>query len=249
MKGKFWFVAVASLLLAAGASAQEFGRFRPTYFAGGVPVDAPVGRNTADMKFQIGASVPVARNILGKDGVDIDFTYTQISVWDFFAESSPFRDHSFMPGVRVGVPAGKGSLAFGIEHRSNGRADALSRSVTYAFAEFRRDVGSGFVLETRLRAGTGWIEETFTQDVYKLYLGYADLVAGYLGDRLEVSLKVTPLLSRYVANVEAAAAWRLGKVSLFAGFNRGYGEALSDWVDDVKPVSRVRVGLLIGKLL
>ena len=249
MKGKIVFAAIASLLLAAGASAQEFGRFRPTYFAGGIPIDAPVGRNTSDLKFQLGASVPIARDMRGREGLNLDFTYCQISVWDIFTESSPFRDHSFMPGVRLDVPAGKSSFAFGVEHRSNGRSDALSRSVTYAFAEFRRNVGGGFVMETRLRAGTGWIEETFTQDVYKMYLGYADLVAGYLGDRLEVSLKVTPLLSRYVANVEAAAAWRIGRVSLYAGFNRGYGEALSDWVADVKPVSRIRIGIMIGNLL
>ena len=246
---RFCVAAILSIALALPLGAQVLESFRPLYFIGGIPLQGPVDKTTSDVKFQFSVGIPVWKDIAGREGLNAHFGYTQISVWDFFDESSPFKDNSYIPGFYLNVPLQRDRLLFGLEHRSNGRpmrgtaADTFSRSVNYAFGEYKALLDCGLVMGAQLRAGFGWYDEELTQEVFWRYLGYADFTIGYRRDRFELSLKATPVFAPFDCNLEASAAYSLGPCSLFTQFNYGYGEALCDWVRGYRPVPYLRVGV------
>ena len=146
-------------LLGFNAVAQEgrespFQAFRPMYFIGGIPLEGPVDKSTSGFKFQFSTAIPLWDNVF--------FGYTQVSIWDFFDESSPFRDNCFAPGIYYSLPLQRDRLLFGLEHKSNGRpmrgtaGDTFSRSTNYVFGEYGAFFPSGLVLKANLRAGIGW---------------------------------------------------------------------------------------------
>lgn len=239
------------------AGAPFFREFRPMYFIGGVPLQGPVDKTTAGFKFQFSTAISIWSGISGHEGLDLFFGYTQLSIWDFFDESSPFRDNSFMPGFYLSVPLRSGSLQrstllLGMEHRSNGRpmrgtlGDTYSRSTNYLFGEYGAFFSSGLVLKANLRAGFGWYDEGFTQEVFWGFQGYADLTAGYSKGPWQAAATVTPVFGPFNVNVDAWIARRFGICSVFAQFNYGYGEALSDWVRGYRPAPFLRFGILFG---
>lgn len=253
MKRPILILTLLTLLLPC--KAQEFGVYHPMYFIGGIPLQGPVDKTTADLKFQFGTSIPLWKNIGGKEGLDMSFTYNQMSVWDFFDESSPFKENTYIPGWYLNIPLERDRLLVGIEHRSNGRPirgsdnDTFSRSVNYAFAEYGAYLPNGLVFKASLRGGIGWYDEELTQEVFWRFLGYGDITAGYRRDNLELCVKATPVFGPFYLNVEAGAAYNIGFCSLFAQFNRGYGEALCDWVRGYRPVPYIRFGILFGHIL
>ncbi|RRJ95346.1 phospholipase [Opitutaceae bacterium TAV4] len=71
---------------------------------------------------------------------DVYFAFTQTSVWDLHSESNPFYDSSYRPSISYGrheigprfLGAAFGYSA-GLEHESNGKDGADSRSINTAF--------------------------------------------------------------------------------------------------------------------
>ena len=113
--------------------------FRPLYIVSGIPVTEKPTLENADVKFQVSLELPLWRDMRGS-GIDLSVAYTQISVWNLYAPSSPFYDNAYIPGVFCrkvwngadGLP--RHTALWGIEHRSNGRSDAYSRSINYVLA-------------------------------------------------------------------------------------------------------------------
>ncbi len=64
--------------------------FRPLYLTTGVPLTEKPTKDNADVKFQLSLEIPIWRNI-GGSGIDLLAAYTQISLWNFYAHSSPFQ--------------------------------------------------------------------------------------------------------------------------------------------------------------
>ena len=259
MKKHLFFIALA-LLSGFPAGAQEASDFpfrplKPMYFIGGVPLRGPVDKSTAGFKFQFSTAIPLWEHISGREGLDLSFGYTQISIWDFFDKSSPFRDNCFSPGLYLSIPLESSGLRFGLEHKSNGRpmrgtaGDTFSRSINYFFGEYGAFFPSGLVLKVQLRAGIGWYDEALTQEVFSRFQGYADFTAGYLGEKWQAAATFTPVSGPQGVNIEAGVARKIGFCSLFAQFNYGYGEALTDWVRGYRPPPYLRIGLLFGNLL
>ena len=50
---------LAALLLTLPCSGQLFQQFRPMYFVGGIPLDGPVNKSTANLKFQFSMAIPI----------------------------------------------------------------------------------------------------------------------------------------------------------------------------------------------
>lgn len=142
------------------------------YFIGGIPLDGPVDKTTAGFKYRVSLAVPLWKDISGHEGMDLSFGYTQTSIWDLFDKSSPFRENDYSPGFYLSLPLGRDRMLFGLEHRSNGRpmrgtaGDVLSRSSNYLFGEYGAFFPSGLVLKANLRAGFGWYDEDFTQEIF-----------------------------------------------------------------------------------
>lgn len=126
------------IVLAKPGDEPALSAHEPMYFVLGHDSD-----RGADARFQlsfkyrlfdpagiIGGFSPLLSNLF--------FTYTQTSLWDLGEDSSPFRDTSYRPGLfyqwagsdRQPLPT---EWRAGVEHESNGRSDADSRSIDTAY--------------------------------------------------------------------------------------------------------------------
>ena len=252
------FTLLVSLLLSVPGRAQIFETFRPMYYIGGVPLEGPVNKTTSDIKFQLSTAIPFWRDLGNREGADVFFGYTQITLWDFFDNSAPFYDTCYNPGLYFRLPTQQNrEWLFGIEHRSNGRpmrgsnGDTLSRSVNYVSAQYSAYFQSGMVFKASLRGGYGWYDEELTQELFSSFFGFGDITVGYRSpdEKLEMFVTVTPLIKPFNVNVEAAVSYNIGFCSLFAQYNYGYGEALATWVRGCHPAPYLRAGVLFGNLL
>lgn len=112
------------------------------------------------------------------------FAYTQTSLWDLGAHSSPFKDTSYRPAIyykwsgsgRGGMPD---NWIAGLEHESNGRDGEDSRSMNTVFIKptwyFDFAQGRRLTLSPKLYQ---YLEKSDNPDIYK-YRGYADFQMRY----------------------------------------------------------------------
>lgn len=221
--------------------------FRPIYLTTGIPVTEKPTAENADVKFQVSFALPLWRNMRGS-GIDLLVAYTQLSVWNLYGHSSPFYDNTYIPGIYArktwkdpeGQP--KRMLLWGIEHRSNGRDDAYSRSVNYVILSYARQYPFGLSLQATARPGYGWYGDKMTFDIPLKYFGLLQLSATYTtpGAGWEFMASATPVWNRSIANVNVELARRLGKKHnnpyFFLQFHYGYDEAFRDCMDSNGPV-------------
>lgn len=213
--------------------------FRPIYLTTGIPVTEKPAAENADVKFQLSFAIPLWRDMRGS-GIDLLVAYTQMSLWNLYGYSSPFYDNTYIPGIYArkiwkddgGVPMR--TLLWGLEHRSNGRNDAWSRSVNYVLLSYGRDYPFGLSLQAAARLGYGWYGDKVTFDVPLKYFGLFQLSATYAtpGKGWEFMASATPVWNRSIANVNVEIARRIGKRHnnpyFFVQFHYGYDEALRD---------------------
>lgn len=136
------------------------------------------GRKRAETKFQLSVKKPISYNIFGLNE-SINFGYTQISWWQLYTNSSPFRETNYLPEIFVTMPYGKKdhtslkALKFGFLHESNGQGKPKSRSWNRLYAQ------SYFQFSTLFFSPRVWyrIPDENDDDNPDLedYLGYGDL--------------------------------------------------------------------------
>ncbi len=226
----------AGLLVAVPAIAQKplLSVFKENYFISGVPLNTAPAYNTSDAKYQISVRFNAVQNLAGS-GWDLFWGYTQLSVWDVYRPSNPFRENTYMNGLYA---AWDDRILMGYEHRSNGRDGADSRSLDYGFITYTQPIGEHFAIQATGRFGIGSIGNDFSQELFRDYQGYGNLALGYRGyeDRLGARLSLTPLFpsgsSDVRANVTVEVAYRLLKDTdwfyLTAQYHYGYDEAQID---------------------
>lgn len=164
----------------AGAPSPALSGYEPTYFLLG-------RRDTTSARFQFSFKYrlfdddsAVVRWLPPLYG--LHFAYSQTSLWDLTGESKPFRDTSYRPALiyhwQGGAPVGDQRawrLYAGVEHESNGRDEARSRSINIAFVhpEWR------FPFAQRRYAGLGiklfgYLDREENDDITR-YRGHANL--------------------------------------------------------------------------
>lgn len=251
--------AVAEKPVVRDIYASAFGLFRPNYLTTGIPLTGPIDKTTADVKFQVSVKLDLWRNIAGREGMALSIGYTQRSVWNLYADSAPFKDNMYIPGIYFNVPfkGGCDFLLTGFEHRSNGRPmhsspkDGMSRSVNYLFAEYSHVFPFGLTLQANLRAGLAYYEDDMDQRMFYRYLGYATFTAGYDSPtkRLYAMASVTPRFSPLGVNATAEFGCRISPPAVgayvFAQFHYGFDEALCDCLDDTLAVPYLRLGIVL----
>jgi outer membrane phospholipase A len=112
------------------------------------------------------------------------FAYTQTSLGDLGGNSSPFEDTSYRPSVYYKwTGAGRGMVpdgwSVGLEHESNGRDGADSRSINTAYIKptWNLDFAHGRRL-TLSPKFYQYLEKSDNSDIYK-YRGYVDFQARF----------------------------------------------------------------------
>jgi len=226
----------------------SFAVFRDTYFVTGIPLNEKITNNTADATFQISVRQRLTKSILPFKTFAY-MTYTQKSFWDVYAESSPFRDTNYNPGIGLGkVLFYKNRLVGGIfvqiKHESNGRDGDDSRSWNYLSTSLK------YYLNARINiAGEFWIPVVDGKENKDLidYKGLGNISANYVSNkhRWWLSLEVNPRKGFGNINTTASVSFKISESSnqyLFARYYNGYCESLLDYD---KFTTNIRFGICI----
>lgn len=252
------FVSVAGTLSAGNdMSFRKINAFRPNYFIAGVPTNQFATKDNFDIKFQISLKFDICQTVRERE-CNVFFGYTQVSLWNIFAYSSPFRENVYAPGLYCSLPfdiLGRdepmGRFLYGLVHRSNGRDDAFSRSINYIMADYQYPVNRHFEFEVAARCGFGFMGQELSQDMFR-YQGYFGFSATYtdLSGDLALSVSAIPLFGMAIPlNITCQAAYcpfrDKGSPYLFLQFHYGYDEAQCDCVPLLKPVPMLRFGLTL----
>jgi len=185
---------------------------------------------------------------------DFYFGYTQTSLWDLSGASKPFRDTSYRPSAfwaweRTDDKTWIDALRAGIEHESNGKDGAQSRSINVLFLQpaWRRDFGSGKQLEFAPKA-YGYLDKADNPDIQR-YRGYVDWQLRY-GDEIRSWRAMARLGTADKGSLtldwfERTRALGFGPVSAYfhVQFFSGYGEDILDY--NVRRKSQLRLGFAI----
>lgn len=249
---------VASLATAghlAGSPTPALSGYEPTYFLLG-------RRDTTSARFQFSFKY----RLFDDDSIvvrwlpplyGLHFAYSQTSLWDLTGESKPFRDTSYRPALIYHWQGGEAvgdqrawRLYAGVEHESNGRDEARSRSINIAFVhpEWR------FRFAPRRYAGLGiklfgYLDREENQDIAR-YRGHANLqlVLGKEGSWLwrstirRGSASVGSLQNELSYPLRRPFFADTGGYFFIQHFN-GFGETLLDY--NVRRAGQLRFGFAI----
>jgi len=220
---------------------EHFSGYEPLYFiAGG---DYPNAKFQISFKYQFFSNTgPLAQHVPAVKGLHL--AYTQTSLWDLTSTSKPFVDTSYKPEVFYAMQRVDGGhwadwlrldLQAGLQHQSNGKSGADSRSLNVAYFEPTLVVGNQdefhFSVAPRVWAYLGSLDEN--PDIKDYYgnvgvrstLGWGKglllSAMGRIGDdanRGAVQLDLSYPLMRFLYGNVA--------LYLYAQYFLGYGESL-----------------------
>ena len=225
--------------------AGRFSPHEPVYFIYGA--DAPGAKFQFSFKYRVlgerarlGEKLPALRGLYAG--------YTQRSLWDIKADSSPFYDSSYMPELlfesqSVVDPGGEGGFKLlgyqaGVRHESNGNQGADSRSLNIAYIRpvfsFGRLDGWNLLVMPRL---FDYIVDVENNPDIADYRGHVELTA-ILGRNDHAALSLTGRIGRgfHKGSLQADLTFpvKFDKMFDFATYVliqywNGYGESLRDY--------------------
>ena len=225
-----------------------FGVYKDTYFTTGVPLNKKIDRNTADVMFQISIRHRLTKSRLPFNTF-LYLTYTQKSFWDVYAESAPFRDNNYNPGIGLGKyiihnNTLKGGAFLQIEHESNGRNGKESRSWNMI------SLSSKYYYNLQLAFGFKvWIPIVDGEENGDLldYRGIGTLSVNYITKNKKwwFEAEINPRKGFGNANTIVTASFLVSENAnqyIYARFYNGKGESLLDYD---KYNMNIRVGFCI----
>ena len=251
------FLLYACIALDAQEKLPMFSIFKENYLTTGFPLNTEPDFDTNDVAFQVSMRFNVAQDIHEKDW-DVFAGFTEMSIWDAYKPSNPFRSSIYSAGLYIYHPLVRrdgdvvSDILFGIEHRSNGYDSYLSRDLNYLFCTFTRTFGYHFTLQATGRFGIASIGNESSLEMYDRYQGYVNIAMMYStrDRRLMISSSVTPLFGDIPCNVSAELAYRPIRdydwFYLTARYHYGYDENQLDCaMPDVFLKQMLRFGLSI----
>lgn len=225
-----------------------FAVYKDTYFVTGVPLNKKITNETADATFQISIRQRLTKSVLPFKTFAY-LTYTQRSFWDVYAESSPFRDTNYNPGIGLGKYIFHqnrlvGAMFAQIKHESNGRDAEESRSWNYLSVSMKYFFNARFNL-----AGEFWapyVDGDNNKDLLD-YRGLGYISLNYISNKQKwwLSADFNPRKGFGNVNTTMTASFRVSQKSnqyLFARFFQGYSESLMDYN---KYTMNIRIGICI----
>ncbi|MFZ1057394.1 MAG: phospholipase A [Opitutaceae bacterium] len=234
--------------------AEHFSVLDPTYFIYGPK--APGAKFQFSFKYRV-LSLDGDPNEAAQQTVQ--FGYTQRSLWDINASSSPFYDTSYMPslfyqfltpeGTSGASPGGLRWLGFrsGYQHESNGQGSVESRSLNTLFVRSGVLLGRPekwhAIMQVRVSDYVGGLSDN--PDL-KAYRGYGDWqVIMALGNGPSLSYSgwagndLRHLTSEFDMNFPIKVRFVDFATYFLIQYFKGYGESLRDYD---KPADTVRAG-------
>lgn len=222
------------------AYVDHFSAHEPIYFLMGTP--RPAAKFQFSFKYRVlNDGGPLARHLPALRGLNI--AYSQRSLWDIRANSSPFYDSSYMPELmHESLAAGTGKhegftwlgYQVAVQHESNGRSGEFSRSLNTIYFRplmvFGDPEGWRLILVPKVFAYLGDLNDNSS---IKIYRGYSELRAVFgRANRLSVSVtgRVGERFSRGSLQVDASypTEFLTGNFAVYLHLQHwsGYGESL-----------------------
>jgi outer membrane phospholipase A len=187
------------------------------------------------------------------------FGYTQFSIWDLQAPSSPFRDTNYRPSLYYFLPdlgvansvVSRMSLATGLEHESNGQDGVKSRSLNIAFVEPSVSFGKlddyHLTVAPKIYTYIGPLSDN--PDIAD-YRGNVDLKLSFgKPDGLSFSTLLRKGRNSNAGSADNQLSYPLGRLIpgtagyLFANYFYGYGESLLTYNQKITPQFRIGFSL------
>lgn len=253
------------LLTEAGIN-PDYGRMRVVPASSPVPAvtdpyaieDDPIyfligGSSGTTAKFQVSVKYPIWRPW------NVFVGYSQLSVWDLSTDSKPFRDNNYRPSVFwseplvYAFPGWKAALGLraGVEHESNGRGGADSRSINIAYVrpDLRLELGGDRYLEFRPKI-YNYLDKAENTDIGR-YRGYVDWTLRY-GTRSWL-LGTTIRQGTSGGSRQFDLSWRPDSTwtrnpdegfFIYTQMFAGYGETLLDFKERRSTQFRVGIGVV-----
>jgi hypothetical protein len=183
------------------------------------------------------------------------FAYTQTSIWDLTEESKPFRDTNYRPSLfwqwqRTDDRTWIDAFRAGLEHESNGRGGAESRSINTVFVrpEWHWKAGDGGRFEFTPKA-YAYLDKSDNPDINH-YRGYVDWRVRYDSGVNWVATGVLRYADTGHGSVQLDLSRRIrdlkfGPIGGYLHFQvfSGYGEELLDY--NLKRDTQFRIGFSI----
>ncbi len=230
-----------------------FSLYKDNYFTMGTTVNQKPSRTNSDVKFQVSIAQRLTKSTLPFNTYLFLF-YTQKCMWNVFEKSMPMRDLNFNPGIGLAKHLFVknryvGKLTLLVEHESNGRDGADSRSWNKISLACNVFIDPNFMIH-----GKAWIPIVDGQNNKDIldYCGIYQTGFTYTTPNKRFGFALT-LVKRRGWNLNYNSIWeinyRLFKKEnqfLFLQYYNGYGENLLDYN---KFHSRLRVGIVIKPAL
>ena len=226
-----------------------FTLYKDNYFIAGTSIGTKPTNTNSDVKFQISIAQRLTKSTLPFNTYLYLF-YSQKCMWNVFEESMPMRDLNFNPGIGLAKHLfvkdryiGKVSLI--VEHESNGRDGAESRSWNKISLAANILIDPNFMVH-----GKAWIPIVGGQNNKDIldYSGIYQMGMTLTSPNKRFGFALT-LIKRRGWNLNYNSIWEVN-YRLFKGENQylflqyynGYGENLLDYN---KFHSRLRLGIVI----
>jgi phospholipase A1/A2 len=197
-----------------------------------------------EAKLQISFKVPLNTGDLFLDDDAFYFGFTLQSWWQVYSEnmSKPFRETNYQPEFFYRTPLewslGDSNSAFmvGIEHQSNGRSQALSRSWNrlyfnwlFEYDDFALSFKPWYRLPEDKKTDPNDSDGDDNPDIED-YLGFFELGLAYKWDDYEFMFRGHQNFSTHRGGAELGFTFPLwGKLRGYAQYYGGYGESLIDY--------------------
>lgn len=198
-----------------------------------------------EAKFQISFKVPLNAESLFTQGDALYFGMTLKSWWQVYGNeiSKPFRETNYQPEVFYYLPVKwqiwhtETSLAFGLEHQSNGREAHLSRSWNRAYmsilvedADWLINLRPWWRLPESDKKSEDDPNGDDNPDISK-YMGYFELTGAYRVDhKIQGQFMLRQNLATGKGALELGFTYPIwGRLRGYMQFFTGYGESLIDY--------------------
>ncbi len=206
---------------------------------------------STETKFQVSLKKTLFENLLGLNE-SYNIGYTQVSWWQLYKHSSPFRETNYQPEFFINFPISGHDIfenlknvRVGLLHESNGQDDPKSRSWNRIYLSNAWFFGD-FVFIPRV-----WLRipekssEDDNPDIEK-YLGNFDINLAYAQDKYFINILWRNNLN-FANNrgaVEISGAYKISNNGLYiyTQYFNGYGESLIEYN---KSSSRLSSGILL----
>lgn len=210
--------------------------------------------NNYEAKFQLSFKMLIWENIFNSKG-DLYAAYTQMSLWQIYNFSSPFRETNFEPELFLKFDTdfhliGMHNRLFliGFDHQSNGQDVPLSRSWNRIYIEFLATRGN-FMLGVK-----PWYripeasKDDDNPDIDK-YLGHGKIWGAYKAGKhvLSFTLRNNLRLDDNKGSIELGWSYELThNLRAYLQYYNGYGESMIDYNN---ASNRIGIGVMINDWL